>query len=331
MHIGCDLFSSSIKFQVIQNSVLRKLKKEFNDVKIIKILPEKIEQKKLNKIEIYWGNRVNSELIKRMPNLKWIHYGSTGFNKEIYKQIIKKNIKVTNSQKMFSNAVAATVFSYVFSLARGVHYCQTLREESKLNRKNFDKISANIQDVYNQKILIVGLGNIGRKIASTCRAMEMEVFAVKQKINIAPNFVKKIYKLKELRKAVKNKDYVINLLPLTNKTKNIFNKKIFMSMKKTSFFVNVGRGGTVNEKDLLNALKSKKICGAALDVILQEPIKNDSPFLKQKNVILTPHTAGVTNKYWTDQYLLFSKNLARYKKSSKLINLKNSFNLKEGY
>ena len=93
MHIGCDLFSSSIKFQVIQNSVLRKLKKEFNDVKIIKILPEKIEQKKLNKIEIYWGNRVNSELIKRMPNLKWIHYGSTGFNQEIYKQIIKKKYK----------------------------------------------------------------------------------------------------------------------------------------------------------------------------------------------------------------------------------------------
>ena len=78
-------------------------------------------------------------------------------------------------------------------------------------------------------------------------------------------------------------------------------------------------------------LKSKKIYGAALDVMVQEPIKNDSPFLKQKNVILTPHTAGVTNKYWTDQYLLFSKNLARYKKSLKLINLKNSFNLKEGY
>jgi phosphoglycerate dehydrogenase-like enzyme len=161
--------------------------------------------------------------------------------------------------------------------------------------------------------------------------MEMEVFAVKQKINIAPNFVKKIYKLKELRKAVKNKYYVINLLPLTNKTKNIFNKKIFMSMKKTSFFVNVGRGDTVNENDLLNALKRKNFCGAALDVMVQEPIKDDSPFLKQKNVIFTPHIAGVTNKYWLDQYLLFSKNLVRYKKGLKLINVKNSFNLEEGY
>ncbi len=331
MYIGCDLFSSSIKFQRIENFVLKNLKKKFKNIKILEVIPKKPQHKILNKIEIYWGNRISSKLIQCMPNLKWIHYASTGFSKEIYNQVLKKNIKVTNTQNMFSNAVASTVFSYIFSLARGVHHCQSLKVEKKLNRKNFDKISENIQDVFNQKILIVGLGGIGKKIAKICKAMGMEISVIKKNANTVPSFIKKVLKLSNLKEAVKDVDYVVNVLPLTEKTNNIFNKNIFKSMKKTSFFINVGRGGTVNEQDLLSAIKAKNLLGAALDVMKEEPVKIKSPFLKQKNVILTPHIAGVTNNYWNDQYLLFSENLIRYKKGLKLINLKKLNNLKEGY
>lgn len=331
MYIGCDLFSSSIKFQRIENFVLKKIKKKFKNIKIIEIIPENKKQKNLDKIEIYWGNRISSKLIQRMPNLKWIHYASTGFSKEIYNQVLKKNIKVTNTQNMFSNAVASTVFSYIFSLARGVHHCQSLKVEKKLNRKNFDKISENIQDVFNQKILIVGLGGIGKKMTKICKAMGMEISVIKKNANTVPSFIKKVLKLGNLKEAVKDIDYVVNILPLTEKTNNIFNKNIFKSMKKTSFFINVGRGGTVNEKDLLSAIKTNKILGAALDVMKEEPVKIKSPFLKQKNVIITPHIAGVTNNYWPDQFSLFSENLLRYKKKLKLANLKNFSNLKEGY
>ena len=331
MYIGCDLFSSSIKFQVITNFVLHKLKKKFKKIKIIKITPENKININLDKIEVYWGNRINENLIKKMPNLKWIHFASTGFNNSIYKSVKKRKIQVTNTQKVYNNAVSSTVFSYIFSLARGVHYCQSLKKEKKLNRKNFDKILYNIQDVYNQKILIVGLGDIGKNIASTCNSMNMDVFAIKKKINSSPRFIKKTFAIYNLSKAVKNMDYVINLLPLTNLTKNVFNKKIFRLMKKTSFLINVGRGGTVNEKDLLNAIKNKIICGAALDVLEEEPIKKNSPLLKESNLIITPHIAGVTNNYWVDQYNLFTKNLLRYKKGIKLLNFKSYDSLKEGY
>lgn len=331
MYIGCDLFSSSIKFQVITNSVLIKLKKNFKNIKIVKIKPEKNNNKKLNKIEIYWGNRINNKLISKMKNLKWIHYASTGFNSEIYNVIKENKIKVTNTQKVFSNAVSATVFSYIFSLARGVHYCNFLKKKGILNRKNFDKILPNIQDVYKQKILIVGFGDIGKKIASTCRSMNMEVYAIKKNINKSSKLVKKFFKISKLKDAVFDKDFIINLLPYTDRTKNIFNNKIFRAMKKTSFLINAGRGGTVNEKDLLKAVNKKMFFGAALDVLESEPIKKSSPLLKNPNIIITPHIAGVTNDFWNDQYNLFSKNLVRYKKGAKLLNLKNYNNIKEGY
>ena len=331
MLVACDLFSSSIKFQRIEKSALKKIKKKLKKVKILKIYPEKKINTNLKNVEIYWGNRITSDLINQMPNLKWIHYGSTGISRKIHESVLQKKIKVTNTQKIFSPAVSGTVLSFIFSLARGVHYCNSLKNEKKLNRFNFDKISEDIQDVYGQNILIVGLGEIGLKIAKTCNALEMNVSSIRKNIKNIPSFIKKNYKLNNLKKAVKDKDFIVSLLPLTDKTREIFDKKIFNVMKKNLIFINVGRGGTVNEKDLLNALKTKKILGAGLDVVTNEPINSKSPLLKLKNVLITPHIAGVTNKYWDDQILLFSKNLMRYKNNQKLKNLKNYSSIKEGY
>ena len=331
MLVGCDLFSSSIKFQRIEKSVHKIIKKKINNIKIFKVFPEKRNNFDLKKIEIYWGNRITTDMIKKMPSLKWIHYGSTGISKKIYKIVSKKKIKVTNTQGTFNSAVCGTVLSFMFSLARGVNYCNFLKSKKKMNRKNFDKISQDIQDVFGQNILIVGLGEIGSKIAKTCQALNMKIFSVKKNKKKIPSFIKKNYQLNNLIGAVKNKDFVVSLLPLTDETKNIFNKKIFNAMKKNSIFINVGRGGTVNEKDLVNILRRKKILGAGLDVVSKEPIESNSPFLKMKNVIVTPHIAGVTNKYWDDQISLFSENLMRYKNNSKLKNLKTYTSIKEGY
>jgi phosphoglycerate dehydrogenase-like enzyme len=331
MLVACDLFSSSIKFQRINDIAFKKIKKKIKNIQIIKIVPERTNNLDLKNVEIYWGNRITSDLIEKMPNLKWIHYGSTGISKKIYKPVFKKKIKVTNTQKTFSSAVSGTVLSFMFSLARGVHYCNFLKNNKRLTRFYFDKISQDIQDVYEQNILIVGLGDIGLKIAKTCKALEMNVSSINKNGKKIPTYIKQNYKLDNLINAVKDQDFIVSLLPLTNNTKEIFDKKIFGAMKKKSIFINVGRGGTVNEKDLIDALKKNKILGAGLDVVTNEPINSKSPFLKLKNVLVTPHIAGVTNKYWDDQILLFSENLMRYKNNHKLKNLKNYSSIKEGY
>ena len=312
MLVACDLFTSSIKFQRLETPSYKKIKKKLKQIKILKVLPEKKNNLNLENVEVYWGNRITTDLINKMPKLKWIHYGSTGISKKIHEAVLKKKIMVTNTQKTFSSAVSGTVLSFMFSLARGVYYCNFLKNKKKLSRVNFDKITEYIQDVYGQNILIVGLGEIGSKVARSCSALEMNVFSVKKKTKKIPSFIKKNYKLSNLTKAVRNKDFIVSFLPLTDETEKVFNKKVFNAMKKNSIFINVGRGGTVNEKDLLNALRKKKIFGAGLDVVEKEPIKSNSPFLSMKNVMVTPHIAGVTNKYWDDQILLFSENLKTY-------------------
>ena len=90
MIIACDLFSSSIKFQRINNTILSKFKKKIKKIKIIKVNPAQKNYKNLQGIEVYWGNRINNKLINEMPNLKWIHFASTGINKDIHDQVKKK-------------------------------------------------------------------------------------------------------------------------------------------------------------------------------------------------------------------------------------------------
>ena len=126
------------------------------------------------------------------------------------------------------------------------------------------------------------------------------------------------YNIRNLSVAVKNKDFVINLLPKTNLTKNIFDISVFKNMNKKSFFINLGRGETVNEEDLKKIIVKKKIAGAALDVIKNEPLKKNFSLLKYNNVIVTPHIAGINTIYKKEQVKLFEINLKKFLKNKKL-------------
>ena len=121
-----------------------------------------------------------------------------------------------------------------------------------------------------------------------------------------------------MKKAVKEKDFVVNLLPSTNKTKEIFDSKIFKNMNKKSFFINVGRGETVNEKDLENAIKKNQIGGAGLDVVQNEPFNKSLSLLKYNNVIITPHIAAINTRYKIEQVDLFINNYSKFLKNKKL-------------
>ena len=92
MLVACDLFTSSIKFQRLETPSYKKIKKKLKQIKILKVLPEKKNNLNLENVEVYWGNRITTDLINKMPKLKWIHYGSTGISKKIHEAVLKKKL-----------------------------------------------------------------------------------------------------------------------------------------------------------------------------------------------------------------------------------------------
>ncbi len=314
--IGCDLFLDLDIFNVPKHFV-----KELSQNHIVKeVNTYDSNDKDISDIEIYFGNRINSELIEKMPNLKWIHFGSVGVDKVLN---MKKDIIVTNSKGTMDEALSCSALSLMFSLARGVNHCYDLRHKSNLSRNSMNNYFNKLQNVYNQTILIAGCGSVGEKVASVCEVMGMRVIRM-----TSQHTTDALYHL------VESADFVLNLLPYTKKTKSIFNKKAFGNMKNNSYFINIGRGETVVEEDLIEALQNNWIGGAGLDVFQNEqklpksPLRDDSPLWNMENVIITPHIAGWSNDYWNKQIKLFRDNLKRYERSEEMLNV---INLKRGY
>ena len=128
-------------------------------------------------------------------------------------------------------------------------------------------------------------------------------------------------------KVMSKVDFFINILPSTPETKNLIGEKELSTLKPTAFFINIGRGDTVVEDDLVNVLENKGIYGAGIDVFSSSsyvnpssPLHPDSPFLSLDNVILTPHVAGLTKRYWEKECTLFLENLEKFGNGRDLVN-----------
>ncbi|MBM9501936.1 hypothetical protein JWG44_16900 [Leptospira sp. 201903071] len=269
-------------------------------------------------------------MLPEFPNLKWIHFGSIGISDIRSSEAKERRILVTNSKGTSEKAVALTALGFLLGLTRGLKVSSELSAQSKFSRESFDDYFGNISDFsefYN--VLILGYGEIGRIFGSylTCFGIQYDVVVADKKRKRYGGY-KATYELQDLDEIVGQYDAIVNILPLTDLTKGIFNSSKFDRMKAKSFFINVGRGETVIEDDLIRAIIEKKISGAGLDVFQKEPLDNSSPLHKLSNVIITPHIGAMSRSYWNKEFSLFSENLELFMSNKKM---KNIIDLNKGY
>ncbi len=323
-------FNKSLFMYKLRENYKNRIIKDFRDLVFIDI--DKVNtKKKFEEIDVYWGNRLNIKNLSKMKNLQWVHLGSSGIEINLKKNILSRNIKLTNSKNILIKPMVSSIIAYIFALSRGLHYATFLKNKKKFDRTNFDKFFPYLNDVYDSKILILGLGSIGKELARKLSPFTSEIYAIKKKTKVTLPCIKRTYSLTSLVKIIHKMEIIINILPLNDQTHNIFNSDIFNKMKNNSIFINVGRGETVNEKDLYNAIKNKKIGSVGLDVFdrelnyinVNQPIKQSSKLFKLENLLMTPHVSNLTNTYWNEELKLFSLNLKKFNKNIKLINLIN--------
>ncbi len=174
----------------------------------------------------------------------------------------------------------------------------------------------NLSELNGKTIAIVGFGRIGERIAKIAKAFDMKVIVLRHNSPISKNpNVDDIYDQKSLFKLLDRADFVINCLPLSSGTRNFFDKSLFQKMKNTTYFINIGRGGTVVENDLIHSLKNGIIAGAGLDVFEEKPLSKYSELWELKNVIITPHYAGWSPKYIDRMIDICCDNLRAYNRN----------------
>lgn len=252
------------------------------------------------------------EILAAEPGLHWIQVYSSGVDRCVPNPGMHKGEKLlTNGQRIASPALAEHAIALMMALVRGldVYHQNQLAgswiRETGLEREDFMELEG-------RTVLVVGLGGIGTQVAKRAHGLGMRVIATRGSRREGPDYVDYVGLADEVNDLAAQADVVINTAPLTDRTRGMFNAVFFASMKPGAFFVSVGRGASTVTADLVDALNNGEIAGAGLDVTDPEPLPEGHVLWTMPRVIISPHTAGRSDKGRERLFLLVQENLRRY-------------------
>ena len=230
------------------------------------------------------------DLLAKAKRLRWLQAPqaapAAGY---YYPELIAHSLAVTNFREIFNDHISAHIMAFVLAFARGLHVYipQQLSREWKKSREN-----SGVVHLPEATALIVGVGGIGAETARLAAAFGMTVLATDARRTEAPTGVAELHRPEALDALLPRADFVILTVPHTPATEGFMHRARFQRMKRSAFFINIGRGMTTKLDDLVAALNAGEIAGAALDVFEQEPLPAEHPLWTTPNVLLTPHMAG---------------------------------------
>ncbi|HHU33474.1 MAG TPA: D-2-hydroxyacid dehydrogenase [Clostridia bacterium] len=269
----------------------------------------------LSDTEILISFQCDKEMVDNTQNLRWIQLLRVGLDGVPLTEIFKRGIILTNAHGIHKNMMAEYAIAAMINLSRNWHLVFKNQLKARWDR------SVPQGEINGAIVGILGLGSIGKEIAKRAKFFGMKVLGTKSNPQPVAD-VDEVYGSEQMAEVFKQSDYIINLLPLTTETRGLIGQKYFKLMKPTASFINIGRGATVNEADLIKALKEKQFYTAVLDVFEEEPLPSDHPLWKLENVILTPHFSGSSSKYLDKVFPIITHNLGKYlaEKPGEMIN-----------
>lgn len=227
------------------------------------------------------------EAMSGANNLKYIGIFATGFNNIDLDYTHSHGITVCNVPGYSTEAVAQHTFAFILELlCRVSDYNKTVKQGDWVKSRTFSYFPIPLYELSGKTLGIVGMGSIGSRVVDIAKAFGMNVLVYKRS-KIDDSRVQQV----SLDELLKNSDIVSLHCPLNKDSENMMNKEAFDKMKDGAVFINTARGGLVDEYALRDALESKKLLGAGLDVLRQEPMNKDCPLLGVENCIITPHIA----------------------------------------
>lgn len=251
------------------------------------------------------------ELLAAAPKLRWIQSMSAGVERCVAIPAVReRKVLLTNMQRVAGPVMAEHVMALMLAFSRNLQF---YIPEQRAGRWTPDvPPPARSKTLHGKAVLVAGLGGIGTEVARRAHAMGMKVTATRASGREGPPFVSYVGLPDELHALAREADFVVNTLPLTEQTRGLFDAKAFAAMKPGAIFINVGRGGSVVQDDLVAALRSGRLAGAGLDVTDPEPLPAGHALYSLPNVILTPHVSADSDLGNAARWAIVRENLRRY-------------------
>ncbi len=262
--------------------------------------------------DVMIGWSIKPQHFREAQNLKWIHSPAAGIHQLMFPELINSRVVVTNSREVHGVVVAEHAIAMVLALAKRIPQSVRYQSRKEWAQEKLWHEYPRPREVAGATVVVVGMGGIGREFATRAKALGMRVIAVRENPASGTSGADAVVGAGQLDEVLPQADYVLLCTPVTPATTGMINHSRLSKMKSDAYLLNVARGSLIDDAALVEALQARRIGGAALDVFVEEPLPVESPYWSLDNVLITPHTAAVTDKLWDRHYDLIVENMNRF-------------------
>jgi phosphoglycerate dehydrogenase-like enzyme len=288
-----------------------RLRRDFPGLEVVQLPTYEGIAEQIVDTDVLMAWSVRPEQIKTAEKLRWIHSPVAAVHLLMIPEIIQSEIVVTNAREINGSVVAEHVIAQIFALAKCLPEAVRLQRQHQWGQEIIWQRRP--KEIAGATLGLVGAGSIGREVAKRAASLGMRVLAVREDLSKPkPEGVDTVLNSDRIDEMLAVADYVVLAVPVTPRTTALMNADRLARMKPDSCLINVGRGPLIDEGALAVSLRAGKVRGAAQDVFTKEPLPADSPLWDLENLLITPHTAALTEQLWDRQYALLHENLTRF-------------------
>jgi phosphoglycerate dehydrogenase-like enzyme len=302
-------------------AALDRLRREFPDVTFESPRDRAAADRAVAEADVVLGSAVLPENFDSAKRLRWIQVTAAGVGHMLFPELVESDVVLTNGRGIHAVAMAEHTLGVILAFARKLHLARDEQHRKRWTQRELWAESPEFGELNGRTLGLVGMGSVGHATSVRARAFALRVIAVRRHPRPDPAPADEQWGPARLPDLLEQADYVVLASALTAETRGLIGRDQLARMKPAAVLVNLGRGGLVDEEALIEALRSGRIAGAALDVFREEPLPTASPLWEMANVIVTPHVSGLGPRYWERAMDLFARNLHAWQAGEPLINV----------
>jgi len=296
-----------------------RLRAEFPSHTFLHALDDAAALELMGNADVAFMGQLTREQLRAASRLKWIHSPAAGVGGMLFPEMRDSPVVITNSKGMSAETIAEHVLAVTLAMFRRLPHA--FRSQARREWAQDAIAEQGNRTIAGSRILVLGLGNIGRAVARRMTLLGAHVTGIRRAADRKMDHVAEVASPDSLLDCLPHADVVVIAAPHTRETRSLIGAAALAAMSPEAIVVNVSRGALVDESALAAALRDQRIAGAALDVFEDEPLPADSPFWTLPNVLITPHTSGFRLDHWDAATALFAANLRCFEAGEPLANV----------
>jgi len=291
---------------------VERLRKDFPEVEVVYSANKRDDDEALRGADVMIGWSLEPEQLRKAGSLRWIYSITAAVDQFLNPELISSEIAISSAGSVHGPVVAEHAIAMLLALTRRLPSAVRYQERRKWAMEAIWNEHPRPREVRGATLVVVGLGSIGAEAAQMAAALKMHVIGVREHPERGTPGAHEVVGYESLDNALGRAYFVALAAPLTSRTRRLIDARRLQIFKRGAFLINVSRGALVDEAALVKALRDGRVAGAALDVFEEEPLSRWSPLWKMPQVLITPHTAFLTESVWSRHHEVFTANLKRY-------------------